>query len=194
MAARAVPPQQREHAVAIFRDRGATAHPIAVVDVPDGSDQALLGAMNVAADHAVNLVPAGGLGHGAIAEVGQVFDRLFEPAFEIRGKLTIALAPWPALAVVPAVDAHRGQIGLVTHPQEPAIRVERSVELMAVNHEHPAPIGRLMNQFAQNGYRANKGLNQVGTELVMVAGQKHDPRATLTPRRYLFDHRGLRRA
>ena len=150
--------------------------------------------MNVAADHAVGLVSAGGLGHRAIAEVGQVFDGLFDPALEISGKLTVALAPQPAVAIVPAVDAHRGQIGLVTHPQEPAIRIERAVELMAVDHEHPASFGGLMNQFAQNGYRANKRLNQVGAELVMIAGQKHDASAASMPRRYLFDHRGLRRA
>src|SRR5580693_3803981 len=101
MASRAVPSQQREHAVSILRDGGATAHPIAVVDVPDGSDQALLGAMNVAADHAVGLVAAGRLGHRAIAEVGQVFDRLLDPAFEIRRELTVALAPRPGVAVVP---------------------------------------------------------------------------------------------
>src|SRR5260370_33581731 len=92
MAARAVPPQQREHAVSIFRDRGATAHPIAVVDVPDGSDQALLGAMNVAADHAVNLVPAGGLGHRAGAAGWEVCWRRCDTALEVRGKFAVTLS------------------------------------------------------------------------------------------------------
>ena len=59
--------------------------------------------MNVAADYAVGLVPAGGLGHRAIAEVGQVLDCLFYSSFEIGGERTLALPPLCALAVVPAV-------------------------------------------------------------------------------------------
>jgi hypothetical protein len=49
---------------------GTTIHPITIVDVPDWTDQALLGAMQVSTDKAISSLAPHGLKHRTIIEVG----------------------------------------------------------------------------------------------------------------------------
>ena len=107
-------PIQQPSTPFVFRDRGTTLHPVAVIDVPDRSDAPLFRAMDVAADYSVDLVAAGGLGHGAIAEIGQILDRLFDPAFEIRGKRTLRSRRGFPRRYTSGRFASR-EVGLVTH-------------------------------------------------------------------------------
>src|SRR5713101_1473206 len=79
------PSKQGEGAVVVFHQRGATLHPIAVVDVPDGADQALLDSMGMAANHPVGFVLTGALEHRSLIHLGsaEILDRACKRTFEV---------------------------------------------------------------------------------------------------------------
>src|ERR1700683_2592004 len=77
-----VPSNQIQNAIVLLDQCGAALHPIAIVDVKDRTDHAMVGFVSMPADDAIDLEPARSFEHAAIFEIDHVMDRVLNPAAE----------------------------------------------------------------------------------------------------------------
>jgi hypothetical protein len=97
----------------VLDQRGAVMNPIAVVDVPDGADQPLLGAMDMSADHTVDAMMPRGLEHRPIVEVAEELDRPPDAVFQVGGKGTGPVGGLTQIGAVPAVKFLQLQVSVI---------------------------------------------------------------------------------
>src|SRR5713226_7784767 len=68
------PSEDLQRPVLLLNHRRSVSHPITVVYINDGSDQAMIRAMNMSADHTVGFVLARGRKHRSIPEVSKELE------------------------------------------------------------------------------------------------------------------------
>ena len=97
--------------------------------------------MNVPADNAVGFVVARGREHCSIAEVSQELDCLARGLTEIVGKRTTFVASLLGLPIVPVMDPLGARVRVGSNFRQQAIQIERSIELMPMDHQHLGAVG-----------------------------------------------------
>jgi hypothetical protein len=158
---------------------GTALHPVAVVDVPDWTNQPLFGAMHVPAYKTVGSRTPDGLKHFTIIEIGWVLNYSFDTMAQIGGHRTSLAWQMTPFTGVPLTNTQCHRVGLIS--LEPLTRSDRPIELMSMCYQHATALDRMMNQFSAAGHQSEQGLDQVETRLVMIARQKLDACAALTP-------------
>src|SRR5262249_7871780 len=96
-----------------------------------------------------------------------------------------------SVAVVPEVQLDRAGVADAAHYRHPAATMQRTVELMPMNHEHPLVVCRLMHQVRHAFDRTEQHPHQLAVVFVVIAGKKYDPAPASPPRPDFLDHRGL---
>src|SRR5262249_54344384 len=124
-------------------------------------------------------------------KVGQVLNRLPEPVLEIDRQRSVAAVELEPMAVIPFVDSQSGRVGLSTHYRQQAIRIQRAIELVSMDYQHPPAFGGAMDQFLSNRHRPQQRLHKVMTELVVITGEEDDAHAKTIQPRDLVDHSAL---
>src|SRR6516164_8829635 len=95
------------------------------------------------------------------------------------------------VAVIPKIYLERARVADTAHHRKPTIAMNRTVELMAVNHQHAAVVGSAMEEKRMTFDRAEQHPNQLAVMLIMIAGNEDDPGTAPAPRPDLLNHRGL---
>src|SRR5208283_3446026 len=130
----------------LFHHRRPVLHPITVVHIQDGSDQPIIRAMNMSADHAIGFVVARSCKDRSIPEVSEELNSLACGVTEIVGKRA-AFIPFPSgLTMVPVMEPLGSRVRVGSNHRQQTIWIERAVELMAMGHEHPGAVGCGVNQ------------------------------------------------
>jgi hypothetical protein len=124
---------------------GPVLHPITVVHVQDGPEQAMLRAMYMSADHAVGLMLARGCKHCSIAEVGKELEGLASGVAEIVGKGTTFIGVRLRLPMVPVMNSLGARVPVISDYRQQTVWIERAVKLMPMDHKHPTVVGSSVN-------------------------------------------------
>jgi hypothetical protein len=148
-------------------------HPIAVVYVQDVSDQSMIRTMNVSADDTVGSVIACRREHRTIAKVREELDRLARRLTQIIGKRTAFVACLIRSPIVPIMDPLSARVSVRANFRQQAIQVERSIELMTMNHQHLGAVGGAVNQRSNQRQAAKQVFNQAGISLVVISRNEY---------------------
>jgi hypothetical protein len=184
---RTSPSDDLQRSVLLLNHRGSALHPIAVVHVQDGSDHAIIGAMNVSADHTVGFVFAGGCKHCSISEVGKELKGPARWVAEIVGKRSSFSSVPFRLPMVPVMDSLCARVRVSSYHRDQTIWIERPIELMPMDHKHPRTVDGCVDQGAPAQQRAEKFLNQADVELVVITRDEYYFGATMPPSHDLID-------
>src|SRR5215472_16197188 len=129
--------------------------------------------------------------HARVGKIHQLMNRQFEPAAKYSQLGTVFGVGMYDVAVIPEIYFERARVADTAHHRKPAITVNRTVELMAVNHQHAAVVGGAMQEKRMTFDRAEKHPDQLAVMLIVIAGNKDDPGTAPPPRPDFLDHRGL---
>ena len=135
------PVDDAQAAVEILDQRGAALDPVAVVAVEDAVDGADLGVMDVAAHHAVDAAAARFARHRVLVVVDELHGVL-DLVLQVGRQRPVGQAELAAAPVEGRVDAQRRGVGPVAQDGEPARVAHDAVELVAVDDQELAAVGR----------------------------------------------------
>ena len=174
------PSNDLQRPVPLLDHRGPVLHPVTVVHVQDVSDQPMIRAMNMSANHAVGFVIARGCEYRAIAEVS---EELEAPCARGNGnsRTADALRRFHLLVCRLYQSWIRWARAYRVRPddRQQTIWIQRAVELMPMDHKHPGAVSGGMNQRAYSGDAAEQFLDEADFALVVISGKN----TTLTPLR-----------
>src|ERR1700691_1414417 len=175
------PSDDLQRPVPFLDHRGPVVHPIAVVYVQNVSDPPMIRAMNVPADNTVGFVIARGCEHRSIAEVGEELDSLACGLAEIVRQRTRFVAAMLVLPIVPVMDPLRARICAGSDHGQQAIEIERTIELMPMDHKHFETAGCGVNQRTHGRDAPEQFLNEADLTFVMISRQEYYVGATPAP-------------
>ncbi len=177
----------------VFDDGGAAIHPVAAIDIDHAIDRADCGAVDVAADHAVQ--PA--LAHGANQRILEVEDERngsLDAVLGITGKGPIAgAAQQAAQARERGVEAHQQVVADVADHCQPAVVARHLVELVAMQQQVAPAVGGDVDVLAPDFDVAEGNAVVFAHRLVVVAGDQHHALAVAGAAQDLLHHGVLRR-
>jgi len=157
----------------VFGQCRAAFDPIAIIAIKDAVYVSDLGVMDVAADNAIDAALAGGAGDGLFI-VGDIFNGVFDPGFEISRQRPIRTAKGAADDMEPIVERQRHAVGLIAQPGKPPGVGHNRVKLVAMKDQKLPAIGGLMDGFAHDLDAGQIEIGIVAQGFIMVAGDIDD--------------------
>ena len=133
--------------------RGTIFHPIAAVIVRHVPDLANDRAMDVAAEHPLDVVAAG-VTHDRILISADKTDRVLDPLFDRFTERPVAKTKDPADRVDEWIEREQKLVTKVAEEREPLDVLHHGVELVPVQDENAAPVGREVEGVFLNRDRA----------------------------------------
>src|SRR5690606_30461654 len=162
--------------VEVLHQRGTAFDPVAVVEIFDPVEVAHFGGVDMPADHSVDAAFAGRAGHHLLV-TGYELDRVLDLVLGHLGKRPVGKAELAAHRIDPLVRAHQQMVGRVPDEGEPAMSEHDRVELVAMQHHKPPPVGRIVKGGAADFDTAETQAGELAEHLVVIAGNIDDPRA-----------------
>ena len=162
----------------VFGERGAALDPVAVVAVKHAVDLRDLGAMDVAADGAVQPATPRFVRERAL-EVRDVFHRVLHLVLEVRRERPVREAERAAEEVHVAIELQHRRVRAIAQRFEQRARLDDAVELVAVQDQQATAIGGLVNRLAQDLDVAEHHAVVVAEQVVVIARDVDDARAVL---------------
>jgi hypothetical protein len=161
--------------VKIFNQRRATLDPIAGVQVNHVADIFNFRAMNVSANHAVNILFPRGLDNRVFV-IAHIFDSGFGFVFQISRDGPITKTEHAADAVKVKIEIQNPIVEPRADAIEQAVEMRDAVKLMPVQHEIAFSIGGGVDDFARNHHAAEIHAEKLFEKFVVIAGDVNDLR------------------
>ena len=168
------PVDQAEGAVLVFGERGAAFDPVAGIAVEQVVDGLEVGAVDVAADDAVDLLPAD-FRHQGLFEIAHVVDGFLAFVLEPGRDREIAAAGQPPQPVVPAVEDEQGVVENAADVGQPLAVLNHAVEPVAMQDQEATAVGGGVDGFVADPDAVEFAAALVAQHGVVVARQVEDP-------------------
>lgn len=179
---------EAEVAVEVLHQGRAVLDPITAVHVEHVPDLANLRPVDVPADHAGHSALAAELEHRVFV-VGHVLHGALRAELDVRRERPVAEAEAAADPVDPHVDVEDLVVEHGADALEQPVEVHESVELVAVDHEVLLPVRPRVDGSLGQPHRAERDPEELLQELVVVAGDKGDPRVLAVLAQQFLDQR-----
>src|SRR6516164_9252989 len=128
--------------------------------------------MGMATDDTVRPMLPRAVRHARVGKINQLMNREFESAAKYSKLGTVLGIGMNDVAVIPEIYFERARVADTAHHRKPSITVNRTVELVAVNHQHAAVVGGAMQEKRMTFDRAEKHSDQLAVMLIMIARNK----------------------
>ena len=167
--------QQFELAVVVFDQRGAVFHPITAVIIGRLPDLANDRAMDMAAEHALD-VEAFGITNDRGFVGADKAHRVLDPLLDRLAQRPITESKDPAHGVHERIEREQKLVAEIAEEREPPDVLHHGVELVAVEDENAAPVRGDMHGVFLDSNRS-VGPEMAGEEFVVIARDVDDPRS-----------------
>jgi len=137
----------------VLDERGTILDPIAAVVIGDAADLPNDGAVNVPAEHALDMV-ALGITNDCLFVGADKTDRVLDPLFDRFTERPVAKTKDPADRVDEWIEREQKLVTKVAEEREPLDVLHHGVELVRVQDENAAPVGREVEGVFLNRDRA----------------------------------------
>ena len=153
--------------------RAAAFDPVTVVAVKHAADVTHLGAVDMAADHALVAQAARLVGNGHF-KVRHIVERALDPVLEVSRQRPVGQAHAGAQAVQVAVELEREFIEVVAHVGEPFGALHHGIEVVAVDDPQLAAVGRGVHGLLHHFNAAELVADKFTRKLIVVARHKNN--------------------
>ena len=165
-----------EAAVLVLDQRRAAFHPIAAIHVADAEIVVHHRVMDMAADHAVDLVAMRFRGQ-RLLEGADIVHRVLDLVLGPLRQRPVAKAEAAAHGVEIAVDQDGEVVGRIAEERQPARVLDHHVEHVAVHDQITAAVGGVVDRGLDHFDAAKMSAVIIAQEFVVIAGHVDDARA-----------------
>ena len=178
--------QQHDLAVVMFYQGRTILDPIATIIISRGADLSDDRTVDVPAEHALNMV-ALGITNNSVFVGADETDRVFYPLLDRFAKRPIAESKNPADGIYERIENEEKLIADITEKGEPLDILHHGVELVPVQDEDSASVGRDMKCMFLDRDRAVSA-EMTGEKLIVIAWNVNDPRPFAGLAQNLLNH------
>ena len=162
-------------AIVALGHRGAAFHPVAAIDVAQAEIVVHGGGVDVAADHAIDVMMLG-FGRERLFEGADIIDRVLDLQLRPFRQRPVGRAQYAAHGVEQAIGGERKFVSLVAEQRQPARLRHHQIEDVAVHNQIAPPVGALVDGVLDHLDAAEMGAVIAAQEFVVIARNVDDAR------------------